>query len=285
MWLMLLGWVVTVSALSAVTYVVVDLAGEVVVRAGEDDRSTTAAAAPTGTDPADPTGTGSPAPGTSPGADPTTGGSDAGTTPPTGGPTGGTDAGPGGPDAGDGPTPGDDGAPGTSTPGPTDPTDPSATPDTPGTGGPPPAQPTSPPPAPTPPAPTPDPPTPDPPTPTPEPSQESSFGTEGGAAVVSCTGNRITVESLTANDGWSFGTRSVGRSGVVMIEFTQVSDGTVVRVEVSCRGGRPVRTGGGTTPGRPGGRPGDAGTTGEMSVRTPGSAPAPDDGAVRPGRR
>ena len=114
-----------------------------------------------------------------------------------------------------------------------------------------------------------------PPTSTPTPTttpRSGTFATEGGSLVVTCTGARVTVDAVTARDGWSFARVPGPRAGVV-VEFRNEADSATVRIEVSCVGGRPERTGGGSTPGRPQSQ--DARTT---SPERPVTGPASEAG-------
>ncbi|MBR7744327.1 hypothetical protein KC207_13615 [Phycicoccus sp. BSK3Z-2] len=85
------------------------------------------------------------------------------------------------------------------------------------------------------------------------PTERRSFVTPGGTVVVACRGGRTTIASVTPRDGWRYDVRPAGGSSAVTVAFSARGAGDVVHVDVACRGGRPVRTGGGTTPGPPAG--------------------------------
>ncbi|MBM6404655.1 hypothetical protein JQN72_10420 [Phycicoccus sp. CSK15P-2] len=214
---MLVGWVIVAGTLAAVTFVVVGYAGDIV---GRDVRAT----GPTATRTV-PGSAGAPSPG-DPGGQGTQSGTDApsGTTAPS------ATQDPPDPDGPD--VPGGPGAPGAGKDAP-------STPEPPGPDRPEPADP-----APTTPA---DPGTPtrggSSPTPTPSPSRTSSFNEAGGSVTATCRGKKITVDSIRVADGWSFDTKTAGRSDRVSVTFANSGSGSTVTIEISCVGGKPEQTG------------------------------------------
>lgn len=223
-----LGWAVAVTVLASLTFVVVDLADQVVgqgVAAGvpgvSDDaptvraggRATTGTTAP-GTGPRASGGTSGPGSSGDPtGDDPTSGPSTGGSTTPgrTSGsrPSGGATSGP----------TGTTGPGGTSGPGATN------GPGTPTTSAP---DPTTEPPA---------------PTPSPTPTRVASFTTDGGTATVECKGKAVRIQAVTARDGWRFQERTVASRGKATITFSRTADTSYVEIDVTCVGGKPEKTG------------------------------------------
>ena len=264
------GWTTAVAVLASLTYVVVDLAEEVVgqgVSAGVPGAPDVVAGGPSASggesSGAGPSATG---PGADGGATPAPG--DDGRDPGTSGPDPSGPAGPGAPSRSTPSTP----EPGASTPGTAGPA-PSRTsggrPTTPGS----PGTPTRPGSTGTPSTPTPDPTTPDPtptPTPSPTPTRTSSFTTDGGTATVACRGRVVQVRSITARDGWRFEDKVVTARSQVVVTFTRSADGTYVTLEVTCVGGQPRKTGQGSGKGK---KP----VADEPSARTPGG----DEGEPR----
>lgn len=96
------------------------------------------------------------------------------------------------------------------------------------------------------------PPTPDGPsaTPTPTPTlpeplpQAAVFPGEGGTVVAACRGQRITVVSITVRDGWAFAKDVPARGPRAVVTFSRVADRAVVTLEVTCVRGAPKKSGG-----------------------------------------
>ena len=67
-----------------------------------------------------------------------------------------------------------------------------------------------------------------------------SFTTEGGTVVVSCSGTRLSLDSITPRDGWRFETETEGDALEVHFK-PRASEVDEVEIAIGCRGGTPTR--------------------------------------------